>query len=390
MLRVQAVRSLEQVAAAEWDAVAGSCGFYLSRDWLRLVEADTSAEAEYLLGYDGEQLAAALPLYDVHAESLGLYRPGRLADGRWTGHYLLAGSRRGFVNGFPVAQGLTHEQRAEAFRALLPAIGDRVKARGADGVLFLHLTTQAAEGLYQAAGAAASGLPLLTLVDASIVLPGDGLEDYVQAIPAQGRRKIRREIKVFGQAGYQVAEERLADCLAEAKSLVCNLQHRYGHMDDDEQWRSELDQMAALLGEQGVVFSARRQGSLVGFALGYPFGDTLYMRRCGFDYEALSDAFEYFNLGYYLPLQYAYRHGLRRLHLGPTAYEAKIRRGAELAPMWTLALFGDPAGSGAAGEGAADLGWNRKAAGEWFDRYEPGSPVLAGRGWDMWGCAGSC
>lgn len=384
MFRVQAVRSLEQVSAAEWDEVAEPSGFYLSHGWLRLVEADASATAEYLLGYDGDRLAAVLPLYEVHTESLGLYQPGRLADGRWTGRYLLAGARRGFVNGFPVAPGLPDDQRAEVVRVLLSTVRDRVRACGADGALFLHLTTGAAEAMRQATGEDATGLPLLTLVDAAINVPGDSLEDYVQAIAAKARRKVRREMKVFDQAGYEIAEERLANCLTEAKSLVCNLQHRYGHMDDDEQWRSELDHMAELLGDRGVVFSARRQGSLVGFALGYPSGDTLYMRRCGFDYEALEDAFEYFNLGYYLPLQYAYRHGLRRLHLGPTSYEAKVRRGASLAPMWSLAF-----GAGAAGPAAADLDWNRKAAGEWFDRWERGSPALADPGWDSWGCTGS-
>jgi hypothetical protein len=385
LLVVRTVRSLEEIGAAEWDTAADPGGFYLSHEWLRLVAADPSATAEYLLGYDGDRLAAVLPLYDVHIENLGLYRPSGLADGRWRGRYLLAGSRRGFLNGFLVDPGLPGERRAEAFRALLPVVKDRVGASGADGALFLHLTAEAAAEMSQAAAGEFTGLPLLTLVDAAIEVPGDGLEDYVRSIPSHARRKVRREMKVFGEAGYEVAEERLTDCLAEAKSLVCNLQHRYGHVDDDEKWRSELDHMARLLGHRGVVFSARRRGALVGFALGYPFGGTLYMRRCGFDYDALQDAFEYFNLGYYLPLQYAYRNGLRRLHLGPTAYEAKVRRGAVLAPLWSLAVFDGTAPGPAASDRATDLAWNRKTVGEWSGRYGPDSPVLAGPGWTMWG-----
>jgi uncharacterized protein len=383
VLSLRAVRSLDEIDASDWAAVARASGFYLSHEWLRLVEADASATAEYLLGYDGGRLVAALPLYEVHTESLGLYRPTRLADGRWRGRYLLAGSRRGFVNGFLVAPGLPGEGRAEAFRALLPAVRERVRARDADGALFLHLPTAAAGELLRALAGEIAGLPLLALVDCAIDVPGQGMDDYVRSIPRPPRSKIRREMRVFGEAGYEIGEERLAGCLAEAKPLLCNLQHRYGHLDDDERWRSELDHMADMLGHRGVVFTARRGGSLVGFALGYPFGGTMYIRWVGFDYEALAGAFEYFNLGFYLPLRYAYRHGLRRLHLGPTAYDAKVRRGAVLAPRWSLAVF-DRASRGT----AADLDWNRQAAGEWFGRYERGSPALADPGWGMWGCAG--
>jgi uncharacterized protein len=391
VLVVRTARSLEEAGAAEWDAAAGPGGFYLSHEWLRLVAADPSATAEYLLGYDGDRLIAVLPLYDVHTENLGLYRPSGLADNRWQGRYLLAGSRRGFINGFLVDPGLPAERRTEAFRALLPVVKDRAGASGADGALFLHLTTEAAAEMYQAGEGGFTGLPLLTLVDATIEVPGDGLDDYVRSIPSHARRKVRREMKVFGEAGYEVTQERLTDCLAEAKSLVCNLQHRYGHVEDDEKWRSELDHMARLLGRRDVVFSARRDGALVGFALGYPFSGTLYMRRCGFDYDALQDAFEYFNLAYYLPLQYAYRHGLRRLHLGPTAYEAKVRRGAVLTPLWSLAVSAGAAAGRAdpdpACDHAADLAWNRKAVDEWFGRYGAGSAVLTGPGWTMWGGA---
>ncbi len=382
MLWVRRAGSLNEIDPAEWDSLAGDGGFYLSYEWLRMVEADKSATAEYLLVNDGQDIIAAVPVYDVDTEPLRLYQAGSLAAGRWPGHYLLAGARRGFINGVLAAPNLTARQRNEAFHLLLVAIGERVRERGADGVLFLHLTTAAADELLSAdRDGCAAKVPVLTIVDSVIDVPGSSFGDYLTAIPPQYRRKIRREMRVFGKAGYETAEVGLRDCLPEAGLLVCNLQHRYGHMDDDEVWRGELGQMAALLGERGVVFSARREGALAGFALGYPHGETLYMRRCGFDYDRLCDAFEYFNLGYYLPLRYAYRQGLKRLHLGPTAYEAKVRRGATLAPLWGVAAFTSESGAG-----DAALAWNRKAASEWFDSYGQGSPVLSDAGWARWGC----
>jgi hypothetical protein len=182
VLVVRTARSLEEIGAAEWDTAAGPGGFYLSHEWLRLVAADPSAAAEYLLAYDCDRLVAVLPLYEVHTESLGLYRPGRLVDGRWQGRYLLAGSRRGFVNGFLVDPELPGERRAEALRALLPVVKDRVGASGVDGALFLHLTTEAAAEMYQAGPDGFTGLPLLTLVDAAIEVPGETLDDYVRAV----------------------------------------------------------------------------------------------------------------------------------------------------------------------------------------------------------------
>lgn len=382
MLQMRLAHSLSEIDPAEWDSLASAGGFYLSHEWLRLVEADKLATAEYLLADDGRRIIAALPVYDVNNEPLGLYQPGRLADGRWPGHYLLAGARRGFINGILAAPDLSIQQRDEAFCLLLAAIGRRVRERGADGAVFLHMTTAAADELLSAdRDGCAQKVPVLTLVDCVINIPGSGMDDYITTIPSPYRRKIRREMRVFGAADYEIAEVRLADCLAEAGSLVCNLQHRYGHMDDDEVWRDELGQMAELLGERGVVFSCRRDGALAGFALGYPYSETLYMRRCGFDYDRLRDAFEYFNLGYYLPLEYAYRQGLKRLHLGPTSHEAKVRRGATLAPLWGVTVC-----SAAQQDGEAALAWNRKAASEWFTSYGQASATLADPGWARWGC----
>jgi hypothetical protein len=245
------------------------------------------------------------------------------------------------------------------------------------------MTTVAADELLSADhDGCAAKVPVLMSADSAIDIPGSTIDDYIATIPSQYRRKIRREMRVFEAAHYQTAEVRLEDCLAEAGALVCNLQHRYGHMDDDGVWQGELGKMAELLDERGVVFSCRHEGALAGFALGYPHGQTLYMRRCGFDYDRLRDAFEYFNLGYYLPLRYAYRQGLKRLHLGPTAYEAKVRRGATLAPLWGAAVC-----SAAQPDDDAALAWNRKAASEWFASYGQGSATLSDPGWTRWGCA---
>lgn len=47
------------------------------------------------------------------------------------------------------------------------------------------------------------------------------------------------------------------------------------------------------------------------------------------------DVAAYFNSAYYLPIEYAYAHGLRRILLGPTGRQTKRLRGARFEPLYS-------------------------------------------------------
>lgn len=79
----------------------------------------------------------------------------------------------------------------------------------------------------------------------------------------------------------------------------------------------------------------------LGYCLYYLWGDTLFLRSAGFDYERLRNAAEYFNLVYYLPVRIAAAAGARWIHAGVEASEAKALRGALLRPLWMLDLSAD-------------------------------------------------
>ncbi|WP_225095341.1 GNAT family N-acetyltransferase [Streptomyces sp. CoH27] len=198
-------------------------------------------------------------------------------------------------------------------------------------------------------------------LNAVIRLPGTGFDDYLRALPgsrASRRRKIGYERRRFEAAGYHVGCEKLRDCWDELAPLLVQLQHKHGQSATTESTARLVVSQAEHL--DGIVFTCRRDGDLLGFSLVYPWHDALHVRMAGFDYPRPAGAFEYFNLTTYLPIGHAYRHGLREVHLGVESYRAKLLRGAVLAPTITLlgpGAVNDPDGLRAAA-------WRRAATWE--------------------------
>lgn len=177
-------------------------------------------------------------------------------------------------------------------------------------------------------------------------------------------------------AGYEVREERLADCWEQAGALLANVERKYGRPADPEHWKRVTGRQCERLNDRGVVFACHRGAGLVAFCLTYPWGACLHERMLGFDYAALANAYEYFNMVFYVPLAYAFAHGLRRLHLGRESYPAKVLRGARLSPLWSLDLDHD----------RPSQRWNRRLAERWRQELRGHGEAFVDRGWELWGC----
>lgn len=334
-LTVSWVDSLAEVSQPEWDRLASEGGFYLSRGWLSLQERGSSSRRSYALARLRERLVGALPVDVVEVASNDFYRfPAVLPKGHPepTAPMMLLGGRAGYAGGPVLDPDLDAEQRTSTIRALLSEV-TRVSHELGRAAVFFYLQDRFRGLVLEAPDV---GEPLLARHDATLHLPGSGWTDYLGGLSASRGTKIRHEERLFGAAEYSVTVGELTPWLDEAGPLLANVQSRYGHEADPDEMTEVLAEQVTSLGEH-VAFLCTDEDGLVGFALWFPFrGGSLSLRAAGFDYGRLRRAAEYFNLAYYLPIRWAYEHGVRRLHLGIESLQAKALRGGRLTQLWVV------------------------------------------------------
>ncbi|MEV4709547.1 GNAT family N-acetyltransferase [Actinoplanes sp. NPDC049316] len=364
---VREVETLADVAPQDWDRISAGLGLYYSHAWLRMLETNPGARVRYLLASRGGTLLAGLPIQQVRQETLRNYLPEKHAKVTGGGRWLLVGTRRAYASGVAVDPAVTGPDRLEVMRSLVEAAREYATATGHDGVVWMYATTAAAAELV-ACGARAG----FAGADAVIQPPPGGVEGYLSSFPSKARREMRREMRVFEAAGYQVTRSPLSECWAEAGALQFNIQRKYGHETTLEAEQASLRNQAAALDAHSLVLGVRADSRLTGFLLLYRWAGTLYARVTGFDYDALRRAYEYFNLTYYRPIALLDELGLTQLHLGTGSLDTKIDRGAVLRPLWMVAL---PAGGG--DHHGADTASELR---EWRKRY-PG-PATSSAEWE--------
>jgi uncharacterized protein len=369
-LSVNTVNSISDIPAAEWNSLTADT-LYNCHRWLAFVERDTNADCRYVTVKRGGELMAAIPVYRVRKEENDFYDPRNLVDGRWGVKHLIVGTRRGYVNTFPINDGLIYDERR---RILATLLGEVEREAAGDGALLLYMPGTTADELASIRPGVA---PLLTSMDACLTLRGSGFDDYLSGLHKQARTNVRREIAAYQAADVITGFARIGECCDEAAPLLQQLQERYGHGGDEKAYRRMLRGQAEILDDMSLVITARRGGRLIGFALFYLWGNTMYLRMAGFDYAMLDDAFEYFNLAFYLPIKWAYEHGFSQLHLGRESYDAKVRRGARLRPLLSAGL---PAMGGCVS--GSERAWNRHQLEQWQSVIGP-SRVDGGE-WARW------
>lgn len=340
---------------ARWDELAAN-RFYSSVNWLRFCAGDRGITTGGLhlavpgAGTVGVPVTAVRsignPFYqwDRILGEAGLPSPGPSG--------LLVGAHRGYQTSLLASPGISREQAAKELLGGLEDLAGELSATGAEGLLppgggrdrvptiAMFLSTQDVVAL-RAAGVRT--MPVALQPDAWIPLPAGGWEEYLGSLPSSRRAgMIRRDRRAFLRAGYEVVHTTLGECYLQAAGLLACTERRYGHDADVEDLAESIRIQADALGAEARVLLLRRPGEdPVGYCLYYMWGDTVYLRAAGFDYDRLAGAAEYFNLVYYEPVVVAGENGKRWLHAGIEAAEAKVLRGAELRPMWMLDLSRD-------------------------------------------------
>lgn len=339
MTELRVATTMREIDRTAWDTLASSYTFYSSSAWLSSVESSELPRHEpaYHQVWDGDRLIAALPSYRVLEETSGPYTLEVIGSGHWLGRkVLIGGNRRAYLSEWLIDPGVTGERRSEAVHLLARSLLGRAAEVGADAVVLPFLTHDAMlelrrEGLI--------GAPFLGTADAAIPLSGPSFDDYLAQLSPPLRRRTRREIRRFEAAGFTVGTERLDQCADEAGELFGNLYRKYDGDNPNAPWLGFIRDQAAHLADESLVFTARKNGRLVGFAVSFPWGKRLYMRFTGYDYESTEDTRAYFNLSYYLPVRYACEHGYTGVHVGLQSLGAKTSRGATLSPIWSAELL---------------------------------------------------
>ncbi|MET7685064.1 GNAT family N-acetyltransferase [Streptomyces sp. NPDC005423] len=332
--RISGVRSLDP---AVWRQLAAhGSDFYAGLPWLAAQE-DFSGEPQRLLVAERNgAVSAVLPYAVPDREFNPFYEPSALwgEQAPAAAELVHLGVGRGYDNPVLLEPATRPDGERAALVAALAAEVARLVAETGRPAVAQYVRAPRLDTAAALLGGTAAVLPVA--LNAVIPLQGTGFDDYLRTFTgprASRRRKIGYERRRFEAAGYQVGTEELRDCRDELAPLLVQLQHRHGQSASAPSTARLILSQAEHL--DGTVFTCRRDGDLLGFCLVYRWHDALHVRMAGFDYPRLAGAFEYFNLTTYLPIDHAYRYGLREVHLGMESYRAKVLRGAELVPMVT-------------------------------------------------------
>jgi uncharacterized protein len=330
-------KSVRDFPGSSWDLLARRATFYNSRWWLEYAERTTDAWTAYLALREGDEWVAVIPAWLHHPGGNPMFEPNRLLPdmGLPEISYLVVGPQKAYNCEL---LSLSYEGlSASAVSTLVEGVRSVAKSHNAHPIA-LYAGTETVRALQQYLP---GRTPILLNADAAITIPGS-FQEYLQGLPSKRRTNIRREISKFSKQGYAVEFLPLSECYEEVAPLVVNLQNRYGDPVTIEAMTSYLRLQAELYDHKTVVVTARISGALRAACVLYESPDGLAARMVGFDYENLLNAFEYYNLCVYLPLEYGMRKGHKCLQLGVAAAGAKAARGAVLEPLYAFDLGVSP------------------------------------------------
>lgn len=159
----------------------------------------------------------------------------------------------------------------------------------------------------------------------------DGYIAHLRRDSASAAKTVRNERRRARKLGITI--RRIPFDEAAGRTLYDFARRHYRHKNGFEPAFAPdfFSRLAALAGDDFVMFEARRHGECTGMLGMLRSADTAWMAWLGFAETARDNDFTYFNLAYYEPAGYAPAAGIRTLLYGNSVYGAKLRRGCRLA-----------------------------------------------------------
>lgn len=327
---VKLIDSLSRIDASAWNRLAGERYPFLRHEFLSALEDSGSVSeqtgwiARHMLVFDGDRVAALMPLY-LKYHSAGEF----VFDQPWAEAY----QRHGFsyypkwLTAIPFTPCQGPRLACDGFRSeadLLPLLLNALKDHPeTHAVSSWHCLFPSAA---QAAGLEASGLLLREDVQFHWFNENyRDFEDFVQNCTSGKRKMIRRERRKVKEAGIELI--RLAGSnIGEAEWRAFFRFYQMTYLKKGMRPYLNLDfflKCAATMGDRMLMVLAVKEKSHVGAALSFIGADTLYGRYWGCLEEF---AFLHFEACYYQGLEYCIEQGLQRFDSGAQG-EHKIARG---------------------------------------------------------------
>ena len=341
---VTVLSRIAEVAAAEWDACARPDNPFVSHAFLTALEESGSVGArtgwlpQHLAVREDGILAAVVPLY-VKSHSYGEY----VFDHGWAHAFEQAGGR--------------YYPKLLSAVPFTPVPGPRLLVRPgapADAEATLIAGMLALARKHDLSSVHVNFLPeeqWRRLGEAGFLLRmgqqfhwenrGYGsFDDFLGALNSRKRKAIRKERREVAEAGVTLR----ALSGAEIEPRHWDAFYRFYRNTTDRKWgrsayltRDFFTRLGATMADKVVLVVGEVHGELVAGALNLRGSDTLYGRNWGCT-EAYP--FLHFEACYYQAIDYAIRHGLKRVEAGAQG-EHKVQRGYLPVPTYSAHWIAD-------------------------------------------------
>jgi predicted N-acyltransferase len=327
--RTHIVSSLSEIGQAAWDgllALQDEANPFLSWAFLHALHESGSASPEtgwqpqYIALYDGDTLAAALPLY-VKGHSYGEY----VFDWAWADAYQRHGldyypKLLAAVPFTPVAGPRLLAVDAQARSALIDVLQATQRATEVSSTHILFPPEEHARQLAQA------GFMLRSGVQFHWLNPGyANFDEFLATLEQKKRKNIRAERRKVAQAGVTLRRVRGIDA-TDADWKLFNRCYRHTYAAHYSTPYLNLDffrRIGKAMPENILLVIAEREGRPIASSLVIHSADTLYGRYWG---ELEHVPCLHFEAAYYQPLEFCIEQGIKTFEGGAQG-EHKMARG---------------------------------------------------------------
>lgn len=327
--------------AEVWSEQAG-LPLELTRDWLSALEESDPTPVRYLV--DGTAAALPVLLSERSQGSLSVYSeylsriPGDWARFR-PGPSLLVGARAGYTNRVWIGD-LGADGIGRIKQALLELGRQAPKQPQAVAALSCDR-----KGTRRALALLGEDSLVFVSRPETVLYPSEFPDgDYVESLPSRRRRTVRRERQRLQDQGFQLTECRLSGHVDVFARLTANLIAKHGGSATRDSLERHFRALAERANDRAVGFLLMLAGRPAASSLLLKQAGTFVAKNVGIDTSVVRRRAEVFSTGYYSSAEYAAAAGAARLYGGIGTYEAKLLRGFQLEPRWSVVRLSSTGG----------------------------------------------